>query len=541
MPMMKWKLIISVLQSRWTQAAWVIMVSLWWVAAWFIVGMVAEQRQLQLIHREQQEADKIAEVIHTIIRRSLVQIQNLPTVIAGEPSLAQLLSGFGSDMTPSPLPYEERHRQWRADPRFSHLAQRLTEVVAIDDIGINACWVMNAAGDTVVVGTPPQDTNFTGANYVDRDYFQAARQGQKGHQFAVGRVTGVPGLFFVSPVMAQGRFLGAVGVRTNLDNLSHLLGPNTFIADQYDVIILAHDPDLRMRTLPDARVAQLSAETREQRYKRREFATVSMIPAYVKGSPNLIHWRENLYPSVLAIRGHPDDLFRVYIHRDLREIENIQRDHVWLFALLSLVGFLSISLIAGTLIYIRALIQHSQKLAGLNEELARQARTDPLTGCANRRSLLSVIDAERQRAGRYMLPFSVLGMDLDYFKQINDRYGHAGGDQALRHFVALLQGMLRPTDTLGRMGGEEFTLLLPQTRARDAVLIAERLRAALETSPVSIGTTVVSLTVSVGVAQWRQAAQETAEQLLGRADQALYAAKQAGRNQVQVADSGKTG
>ncbi len=540
--MIKLKILIAILQSRWTLAIWVITVSLLLVVAWFISGMVAEQRQSQLIHREQQEVDKTAEVIHTIIHRNLVQIQNLPTVIANEPSLAQLLSGFGSDMTPSPLPYEERHRQWRADPGLSHLAQRLTEVVAIDDIGINACWVMNAAGDTVAVGVPPQDTNFTGANYVDRDYFQAARRGQKGHQFAVGRVTGVPGLFFVSPVMVQGRFLGAVGVRTNLDNLSHLLGPNTLITDQYDVIILAHDPDLRMRALPDARVAQLSPDAREQLYKRREFATVSMVPAPVKGSPDLIYWRENSYPSVLAIRGHPDDLFRVYIHRDLREIKNIQQDRLWLFALLSLVGFLSVSLIAGTLIYIRALIQHSQKLAGLNDDLARQARTDALTGCANRRSLLTLMDAERQRAGRYLLPFSVLGMDLDYFKQINDRYGHAGGDQALRHFVALLQGMLRPTDVLGRMGGEEFTLLLPQTSAHDAALIAERLRAALEAAPVSLGTTVVAFTVSVGVAQWRQETQETAEQLLGRADQALYAAKQAGRNQVQVAaDSGETG
>lgn len=531
--MMKSKLMTSVLQSRWTLAVWVIMVILWLIAAYFIAGVVAQQRQSQLIHREQQEANKSAEIIHTIIHRSLVHIQNLPTLIASEPSLVSLLSQFGSNITASPLPYEERHRQWRADPALSHLVQRLNEIVAVDDIGINACWLMNAAGDTVAVGVLPKDTNFTGANYVDRDYFQAAQRGQKGYQFAVGRVTGVPGLFFVSPVMAQGHFLGAVGVRTNLDNLSHLLGPNMFITDEYDVIILAHDPDLKMRSLPDARVAQLSTEAREQRYKRREFTTVMMAPAHLKESTNLIHWRENSYPSVLATQGHPEDILRVYVYRDLREIENIQRDRNWLFALLSLVGLLSVSLIAGTLIYIRVLIQHSQKLTGLNDELARQARTDALTGCANRRSLLTLMDAERQRASRYSLPFSVLGMDLDHFKQINDRYGHAGGDQALRHFVALLKEMLRPTDVLGRMGGEEFTLLLPQTRGCDAALIAERLRAKLEASPVSLGTAVISFTVSVGVAQWE--APETAEQLLGRADQAMYAAKQAGRNQVQVA------
>jgi len=170
----------------------------------------------------------------------------------------------------------------------------------------------------------------------------------------------------------------------------------------------------------------------------------------------------------------------------------------------------------------------------LNQRLIQLARTDPLTGCSNRRSILEALETEKVRAERYAKAFSVLAVDLDHFKTINDRYGHPGGDQALCQFVAIVGGSIRPSDCLGRVGGEEFAILLPETSVDAAFSMAERVRMAVAAAVVQMPAGAASMTVSIGVAQWRLEGPDTTEALLARADEALYEAKRAGRNQVRA-------
>ena len=131
-------------------------------------------------------------------------------------------------------------------------------------------------------------------------------------------------------------------------------------------------------------------------------------------------------------------------------------------------------------------------------------------------------------------PLSLLILDLDHFKNINDTLGHAGGDAVLRAFVQMAQAQLRPTDVLGRIGGEEFALLLPETSLDNAMLLAERLRKAAAVQMVAIGAQVHHYSLSGGVASWQPG--ESFDRLSVRADRALYDAKHQGRNRICAAD-----
>ncbi|MDK2756896.1 MAG: diguanylate cyclase [Blastomonas fulva] len=163
-----------------------------------------------------------------------------------------------------------------------------------------------------------------------------------------------------------------------------------------------------------------------------------------------------------------------------------------------------------------------------NDKLRLLSEIDPLTGIANRRKILAELDDRltRVRAGSAM---AVLVVDVDNFKAINDRHGHVAGDDALRVLAQLMQSLLRPGDALGRMGGEEFVIILDRARPVIADAIAERIRAAIARNSFEVhGNLALSITVSIGVANWHPG--DTARALYARADGALYQAKTAGRN-----------
>jgi diguanylate cyclase (GGDEF)-like protein len=167
-------------------------------------------------------------------------------------------------------------------------------------------------------------------------------------------------------------------------------------------------------------------------------------------------------------------------------------------------------------------------------ELQHRARHDGLTGLLNRRAMEEAMDAQMQRSQRNGESFSVLMLDLDHFKAINDRFGHAVGDRALKHAGALLKAGVREVDSVARFGGEEFVALMPGAGIEAARAVAERLREDLVTHPLASDAANVSLSASIGLAQWDDPG-EDASHLLARADAALYCAKLQGRNRVVTA------
>jgi len=184
---------------------------------------------------------------------------------------------------------------------------------------------------------------------------------------------------------------------------------------------------------------------------------------------------------------------------------------------------------------IRALCRTHEVIENLvtsNRRLVRQSVTDSMTGLYNHKRLLDWLEIEFKRAERNLEPLSCIMVDIDHFKLVNDTYGHRFGDFALQEFSTLLRATIRKTDILGRYGGEEFLIILPNTAAIGAVNLGEKLRSAVESFKIDQDGTQIHITASFGVASTSDGQVFNHDQLLQMTDKALYVAKQSGRNRV---------
>ncbi|MDE1152933.1 MAG: sensor domain-containing diguanylate cyclase [Micavibrio sp.] len=183
--------------------------------------------------------------------------------------------------------------------------------------------------------------------------------------------------------------------------------------------------------------------------------------------------------------------------------------------------------------YYAALFRDISQNKRTEEELLRLAATDPLTGAYNRREFTIMAEREALRSHRYHHPLSLMMLDLDHFKRLNDSFGHSAGDKVLQRFTTLCCNTLRNVDIFGRWGGEEFVALLPETDIEGASIIAERLRKIISENILSYNDHKITFTASIGVAQYKDG-ETTIDGPLGRTDSAVFDAKKAGRNRISV-------
>jgi two-component system cell cycle response regulator len=167
-----------------------------------------------------------------------------------------------------------------------------------------------------------------------------------------------------------------------------------------------------------------------------------------------------------------------------------------------------------------------------NRRLEQLATTDPLTRVLNRRALAERLAIEMDRARRYACDLAILLIDIDFFKRINDSFGHLAGDEVLRQVATRIQQAVRTVDIVARYGGEEFVVILPETSPIGASTFAERLRMGISTHEFIVGEGIIRLTVSIGISTFPAANIVSADDFFARADAAMYRAKQDGRNQV---------
>jgi len=217
---------------------------------------------------------------------------------------------------------------------------------------------------------------------------------------------------------------------------------------------------------------------------------------------------------------------------DVREFDLVRKDNSRLA--IELVAFQMPKTLCGEPMF-GAFVSDNTRHRDVEAKMARMARRDYLTGCMNRLGFMERAASELSRARRSGRPLSLLVMDLDHFKRINDTRGHLGGDAVLADLFPALTDALRAHDLIGRVGGEEFFVLLPETDCPEAEAVAERLRNALEAHAFYFNGTKIRLTASLGCASLR--AGDDFDRLIHRADRRLYVAKRAGRNRVVSVDS----
>lgn len=219
-----------------------------------------------------------------------------------------------------------------------------------------------------------------------------------------------------------------------------------------------------------------------------------------------------------------------YQEESLMEIDNLSRIQLKVFV------YLMVTLLVEAVFIFRPLVMNVRKYAS---QLKRLALYDELTGMRNRRAFMNMANAEWSRAIRHKTPFCFAILDIDKFKSVNDTYGHAAGDDVLRHFSALLEECVRQEDVVGRIGGEEFAILLPGTSLPKGASLIERIREKVEKTPCPVKTPdkpefMLDYTASFGVVSLNEGEEASLEELIHMADELLYEAKESGRNKVCV-------
>ena len=244
-----------------------------------------------------------------------------------------------------------------------------------------------------------------------------------------------------------------------------------------------------------------------------------------------LYTRQFLFVSAFALLTYGIDIFLLNIFHPQAinpKIESFQ----WFGIAIVLI---SVSLIGGKISSIRReLSVNRKKLESSLKVIREMAIHDDLTGFYNRHRLMDLIDSEKSRSVRTGSVFSLVMLDIDKFKKINDAYGHQTGDQVLKTFAAIIRSILRKTDFCGRYGGEEFLIVLTQTDIQAAKVFAERIRNCVENSFFPCLGPDSRVTVSIGLTDHR--VQEDIEKTISRADELLYKAKNGGRNRVECSD-----
>lgn len=487
----------------------------------------ARQAEARAHETERMRAHMLAEATAAVLNQHLAPAHGVAVSFArGEDVrllLAALARGEGTDRP------ELRTRQQALDRRLD---------IAVQELALGLIAVADRDGVVVAAGEPPGIPSFVGNRYGGGPLHLQTRQGRPARLFLVGETTGRRSIVFAEPVMVEGRFVGYVGVSVTLDEgLLPATADQVLVSDEHGVIVLSRDPRRLFHRLVHEPV--WTPPPSGERW-----------PLYGNHPPRLWPWQPGPRPGlwwiddpahstpVLEARGMVlDGLLEVHVLQPATWLQEVAAQRRLLFGL---GAALAVALLAVLMLLAAALWQaraHRAALAAANRELQRLVITDPLTGIANRRHLLQMLEEEWRRVRRHGRPLSLLSLDLDHFKAVNDAHGHAEGDRVLRHFAETVQRQLRATDRFGRLGGEEFLVILPETGREAAQQVAWKLRHAVAQTPLPAADGAPGLTVTVSIGGVTSSdPDEPLQALLGRADAALYAAKRAGRDCVRWAD-----
>jgi diguanylate cyclase (GGDEF)-like protein len=519
-----------------------------WVAAGLVSDRMVQQELATSMHVEQQMAASIVDNTAQIIASDLAMSRAIPATIA-EMDMIQLALAQSHSSGETAATEPERRTRWLAVPALAKVGNFLRNARGFT--GLDYVWVVNSDGFCVASSNGIDSNSFVGVDMRARGYIQKALLGAFNETYGVGRASGDPGIFIATPVYRDGFLVGAVIAKVSIDRLRHWVArAGTFVTDNNGVIVMAHESQLENRVLPDSPVLRMSRAERLDAYRRVDFRTfrITNIGERVRMDapwlpPALSHAffaaDDSAVPSLYDERTGLNSGLAAHIVHPLPNwaeiVSNQRRDRLLVFITALGVSLLAI-VIAVSYLRERRLHRATRHLAdqlqSANTLLSAEARHDALTGALSRRYFLDTLRREVDLARSAGVPMSVAIADLDHFKQVNDRFGHATGDRALEHFVRMCEEQLRASDGVGRLGGEEFGLLLPQTALADAHTVLERLRKRFNQEHCAYLPDDTTLSVSIGITELSDG--DTAENLLKRADLALYAAKLGGRDRTEV-------
>ncbi|MEI7613577.1 MAG: ATP-binding protein [Betaproteobacteria bacterium] len=349
----------------------------WTAMAWLMAGVyIAKQSELAYLESQQLGAKHLEDVAGDI-RDTLELTRNVPEVLSADETLRARLVRLGPNVASSTLDYPVRKESWSQSPSLSSLNMFLALVAG--KFNADVVWVINAAGDCVAASNAATDTSFVGTNYEDRQYFRQAREGKRGSQYAIGRVSKIPGLFFSAPVFDQGRFIGAVVIKLDVTKfLRWTKQANAFIADENGVIILTDDASLMHRTVSGAKVMQLPEAQRVAQYSATSFADLDIRSWRGADYPDIVSVNSAKVPVLLVSKPLPETQLTIYVPEPITTLLNLETQKVGVFLLLALAGGMLIVAVMSLLFYLRAI-----RLAMEAAEQASHAKSEFLANMSH--------------------------------------------------------------------------------------------------------------------------------------------------------------
>ncbi len=346
----------------------VAVLALWTAAAWYIADANYQSRARGLVREETEDAHEHAQDLADSIKRNLGYLGGISELFTRQLAIDQAVAGFGASAAPSRLPYETRKKRWLEDPRLRALSRALSDGAAA--FKVDMVFVLNAAGDCIASSDTEETETPVGSNFADRAYFNLNKDGKPGMQYAVGRTTHIPGLYFAMPIMANGRFMGAVVTKTEISKLTFLIRQlDSYVVDRNGVIILSHDKSEEMHAIAGAPVYQMPVTERINVYRQSEFKELRLAPWGDEKFPSLQTIHAKNIPVYIAAKEIPEYGLTVHVEGNISELPLLKKDQFWFFTLIWLLGDALILAFAAAGFYIRSVKQTDSALRESEEAL----------------------------------------------------------------------------------------------------------------------------------------------------------------------------
>lgn len=341
----------------------------WTLICWLASGVYIEGQQHDAYEQEAAFSTHQATLVAAHIDETLGMLRGVPATLVKSDMIRHALYRMEGSAD-GPSDDAKRRKAWSEDPELSGLSRYLALLTG--NMSADAVWLLRGNGDCIAASNGETPGSFVGSNFADRLYFQEAAAGKPGHQYAVGRVSHVPGLYFSNPVFDGHRFLGVVVIKRDITSFAKWIADvNGFLADDNRIIVLAGRPDYLYRSLPGSPIDQLPAVERERQYRRSVFEPLTFNRWKGHELPNVLRLGAEPEPVVLAHQALAGHGLSIYVPRQVTNLPSLESKRFWLFLLAAIAGNMLILALVAMALYLRAMRRaesSAQVTAALLEE-----------------------------------------------------------------------------------------------------------------------------------------------------------------------------
>ena len=326
----------------------------WCGVAWFITHNYFKSRIGEQVQLNTELSQTRAEELANSIKINLNYLAGIPEFFTHAIRVIKAVSLKDTAIEPSKIPYETRKKIWTANPELNDLDHFLA--IASENLNVGLIFVLDSAGDTIASSNWNTPGTLIGTNYSDRKYFQMNKNGLRGKQYAVGRNTHIPGLFYSSPILINGKFMGAVVAKTTIPDMTFMVKQtDAFVADNNGVIILSNDSKKEFLSMPNASVKNMSSAENDSIYMRNDFTELKFKPWGDKDFASLLRIGDEQHPVVMATKKLQEFNLTINVESELSTYFDLKHDQtVFFIFLVTLGGLLGTSMIGG-IIYVRSI------------------------------------------------------------------------------------------------------------------------------------------------------------------------------------------